>query len=163
MNKILINLKAYDLTQRWLSQAIGISRTSISKWCRNEIQPTLTDLSKIAVVLGIEIHQLIEPTKPLTLTLERLKRSRQWKDWRNSGEWGEILSVRNIFDPSAPEAAWIVITEQANDKFIPLYSIVRFSRGLLTTGIQVHLDASNITARKVMELLFSTYSKRFDS
>jgi len=161
MNRIKIYLKASGLTQAWLSKEIGISQTSLSKWCANIIQPSLTDLNKIAIALDIEIHKLIEPTKSLTLTESRLKASEEYQNWLTSGEKREIHFMRNIFDGAAGDWAWIVICSW-REEHMKLYSITRFTRSLLDDKIKVYVDYPRISADALMIILFDQYSKRFD-
>ncbi|WP_369074976.1 helix-turn-helix transcriptional regulator [Chryseosolibacter histidini] len=41
---------------------IGVSPNTIYRFCKNESQPSLKLLRKMAIILGINIHDLIIPT-----------------------------------------------------------------------------------------------------
>lgn len=70
MNKILINrLKAVlaeqGKTNKWLAEALLKNETTISRWCTNEIQPSMTNLINIATLLDVDVRELINPTKSI--------------------------------------------------------------------------------------------------
>ena len=43
----------------WLAQELGVSAVTVSKWCSNITKPTLSTLSKIADLLGIDPRDLL--------------------------------------------------------------------------------------------------------
>ena len=49
-----------QLTQVWLSDAIGVSVVSVNNWCRQKNEPSLKTLSTIAKVLNVRIADLIK-------------------------------------------------------------------------------------------------------
>lgn len=59
LNRIKATLVEHDITIGELCQAIGKSRPTVSRWCSNEIQPTLDSLFDIAEFLNISSHELI--------------------------------------------------------------------------------------------------------
>ncbi|MBD1398805.1 helix-turn-helix transcriptional regulator [Pontibacter sp. JH31] len=61
-NRISIVLDEFDLDQKDLAELIGVSKDTVSRWCRNVHQPKLQDLYHIAKALRIDIRRLIEPT-----------------------------------------------------------------------------------------------------
>ena len=61
-NRISIVLDEFDLDQKDLAELIGVSKDTVSRWCRNVHQPKLQDLYLIAKALRIDIRRLIEPT-----------------------------------------------------------------------------------------------------
>jgi len=68
MNKKLINkLKAvlaeYGKTNKWLAEKLEKNETTISRWCTNEVQPSLETLLKISELLHIDIKELIKSNK----------------------------------------------------------------------------------------------------
>lgn len=46
-------------TGKWLAERLGISTYSVSKWCRNTVQPDLQTLDKIARLLNANIKDLL--------------------------------------------------------------------------------------------------------
>lgn len=68
MNKKAINrLKAVlaeqAKTNKWLAEQLGKNETTISRWCTNEIQPSMDNLVAIAKLLGVDVRELINSTK----------------------------------------------------------------------------------------------------
>lgn len=49
-----------QLTQVWLSDAIGVSVVSVNNWCQQKNEPSLKTLSTIAKVLNVRIADLIK-------------------------------------------------------------------------------------------------------
>jgi putative transcriptional regulator len=45
-NRIKAVLAENEKTSKWLSSAIGIYINTISKWCRNDMQPRVENLSR---------------------------------------------------------------------------------------------------------------------
>lgn len=58
-NKIKIVLLENEKTNLWLAEKLGVSKTTVSKWCTNDNQPTVETLFKIADVLGVEVCDLL--------------------------------------------------------------------------------------------------------
>lgn len=63
LNKIKQVLVAKNKTSNWLAKQIKKSPTTVSRWCTNDIHPSLTTLAEIAKILDVDIHELIEHTK----------------------------------------------------------------------------------------------------
>lgn len=63
LNRIKVVLAEKDKTNKWLAEQVGKSYVTISRWCTNEIQPSLENLYKIAQVLDIDIKDLINSSK----------------------------------------------------------------------------------------------------
>lgn len=53
-------LEQKQLTQVWLSDAIGVSVVSVNNWCQQKNEPSLKTLSIIAKVLDVRIAELIK-------------------------------------------------------------------------------------------------------
>lgn len=64
LNRLKIVLAEQEKTGKWLSEQIGKSNCTVSKWCNNKAQPDLQTLEDIARVLGIDKRDLLTPTKP---------------------------------------------------------------------------------------------------
>jgi transcriptional regulator with XRE-family HTH domain len=48
-----------DKTNLWLAEQLGKNKSTISKWCTNDQQPTLETLFDIAAVLGVDVCELL--------------------------------------------------------------------------------------------------------
>ena len=64
LNRLKIVLAEQEKTGKWLSEQIGKSNCTVSKWCNNKAQPDWQTLEDIARVLGIDERDLRTPTKP---------------------------------------------------------------------------------------------------
>jgi len=62
INRIRVVLAEQDRTNKWLAERVGKSRTTVSRWCTNEMQPSLETLREIAEALGVDIRDLLVPT-----------------------------------------------------------------------------------------------------
>jgi len=49
-NRIKAVLAELGKTNNWLAEELGKNRTTVSKWCTNQIQPTMETLYEIAAV-----------------------------------------------------------------------------------------------------------------
>lgn len=63
INRIRVVLAEKDRTNKWLSEKVGKNRTTISRWCTNDMQPSLETLVQIAEVLDVDIRDLLVSTK----------------------------------------------------------------------------------------------------
>lgn len=61
LNRIKVVLTEKDKTGKWLAEQLGKDPVTISKWCTNTSQPDLQTLHDIALLLDVEISQLINP------------------------------------------------------------------------------------------------------
>ena len=66
-NKAINRLKAVlaeqNKTNKWLAKKLNKNETTISRWCTNEIQPSMENLVEIARLLGVDVRELINSTK----------------------------------------------------------------------------------------------------
>lgn len=62
LNRLRVVLAEQKVTNKWLAEQIGKSQTTISRWSKNEMQPSLETLSHISMVLKIDIRDLLNPT-----------------------------------------------------------------------------------------------------
>ncbi|MFT6923342.1 MAG: putative transcriptional regulator [Crocinitomicaceae bacterium] len=62
-NRIKAVLAEKEKTNNWLAQELGKNRTTVSKWCTNQMQPTMETLFEIAEVLDIDVRELLVSTK----------------------------------------------------------------------------------------------------
>lgn len=63
INRIRVVLAEQDRTNKWLAEKVDKSRTTVSRWCTNEMQPSLETLREIAEALGVDIRSLLISTK----------------------------------------------------------------------------------------------------
>ncbi len=63
LNRLKVVLAEKKKTGLWLAGQLGVSNTTVSKWCSNVTQPTLPTLSRIAELLGCDTRSLINSNK----------------------------------------------------------------------------------------------------
>lgn len=59
LNRLKVVLAEKGMSNKWLSEQLGITQTTVSKWVTNTSQPNLDMLIKIAQVLDVDIKDLI--------------------------------------------------------------------------------------------------------
>lgn len=63
INRIKIVLVEQGRTSKWLADKLDKTTPTVSRWCTNEMQPSLETLVKIADVLKIDVRDLLVSTK----------------------------------------------------------------------------------------------------
>ena len=63
LNKLKAALTEHGKPNRWLSEQLGKSENTVSRWCANKVQPSITQLNEIATILDVNVRTLITPTK----------------------------------------------------------------------------------------------------
>jgi len=63
LNRLKVVLVENGKTGKWLSEQLGKSNCTISKWCSNTVQPDLATLDKIAKLLDVDVKDLLNNTK----------------------------------------------------------------------------------------------------
>ena len=63
LNRLKAALAEQGKTNRWLSEQLGKSENTISRWCANKVQPSIQQLIEIANILDVDVRTLITPTK----------------------------------------------------------------------------------------------------
>ena len=63
LNRIKVVLVEKDKTGKWLSEQLGKSTYTVSKWCKNSVQPDLNTLDKIAKLLDVDVAYLLDATE----------------------------------------------------------------------------------------------------
>ena len=58
VNRIKLVLVEKKRTNKWLSEQMGVTPSTVSKWCTNSSQPDLPSLLKIADLLEVDIKEL---------------------------------------------------------------------------------------------------------
>ncbi|MCW2465059.1 helix-turn-helix transcriptional regulator [Elizabethkingia anophelis] len=62
INRLKAVLAEKQKTSKWLANQLDKSETTVSRWCRNEVQPSLETMTQIAQVLKIDIKELLNST-----------------------------------------------------------------------------------------------------
>ncbi len=62
-NRIKAVLAEQGKTNNWLAEELNKNRTTVSKWCTNQMQPTMETLFQIAEVLDVDVRELLVSTK----------------------------------------------------------------------------------------------------
>lgn len=62
-NRIKIVLAEQDKSAKWLAEKLDKDKSTVSRWCTNDMQPTIETFYKIAEVLDVDIRELFVPTK----------------------------------------------------------------------------------------------------
>lgn len=58
INRIKMVLFEKKRTARWLASEMGVTPSTVSKWCTNTSQPDLATILKIADLLEVDIREL---------------------------------------------------------------------------------------------------------
>ena len=59
LNRLKLVLVEKKLTGLWLAEQLGVSNTTVSKWCTNTSQPDLQTLAQISDLLKVNIRELL--------------------------------------------------------------------------------------------------------
>jgi len=59
LNRIKAVLAEKQVTNRELAQHLNKTETSVSRWCTNDMQPSIETLYDIAVFLEVDIRELL--------------------------------------------------------------------------------------------------------
>jgi transcriptional regulator with XRE-family HTH domain len=62
-NRIKAVLAEEGKTNLWLAEKLDMSPNTVSKWCTNQMQPTIETLFRIAVALNVDARELLVPFK----------------------------------------------------------------------------------------------------
>jgi putative transcriptional regulator len=63
INRLKAVLAEQGKTNKWLAEKLNKNETTISRWCTNEVQPSMDNLVAIASLLKIDVRQLINSTE----------------------------------------------------------------------------------------------------
>lgn len=63
INRIRVALAEKGLANKWLAEKMKKNPTTVSRWCNNDMQPSLETLLEISKVLKIDIKDLLWSTK----------------------------------------------------------------------------------------------------
>lgn len=59
LNRLKVVLVEQNKTSRWLAEQLDKSENTVSRWCRNEVQPSLSQLNIIAKLLNVDVRTLV--------------------------------------------------------------------------------------------------------
>lgn len=62
-NRIKIVLAEKEKSAKWLADQLDKDKSTISRWCTNDMQPTIETFYKIAEILDIEVRELFVASK----------------------------------------------------------------------------------------------------
>ena len=58
VNRLKIVLVEQKKTSKWLSEALGVNPSTVSKWCTNSSQPDIETLARISRLLNVGVEEL---------------------------------------------------------------------------------------------------------
>lgn len=59
LNRLKVVLVEMGKTNKWLSEQLNVSPSTVSKWCTNTVQPDLETLIEISKMLEVSILDLL--------------------------------------------------------------------------------------------------------
>lgn len=59
LNRLKVVLAEKNLSNKWLSEQLGVGQATISKWVTNNSQPNLEMLLRISECLGVSLPELV--------------------------------------------------------------------------------------------------------
>jgi putative transcriptional regulator len=62
INRLKVVLAERSKTNKWLAEQLNKNETTVSRWCTNEVQPSLDTLIEIGKLLSIDIKDLLNST-----------------------------------------------------------------------------------------------------
>ena len=63
INRLKAVLAEQEKTNKWLAESLNKNETTISRWCTNEVQPSMDNFVTIASLLKVDVKDLINSTK----------------------------------------------------------------------------------------------------
>ena len=64
INRIKMVLFEKKRTSRWLAGQLGVTPSTVSKWCTNTSQPDLRTLLEVAACLNVDVKDLLWSSQP---------------------------------------------------------------------------------------------------
>ncbi len=62
-NRIKAVLAEQRKTNMWLAEKLDMSPNTVSKWCTNQMQPTIETLFRIAHAFDVDVRELLVSSK----------------------------------------------------------------------------------------------------
>ena len=59
-NRLKIILAEKNVTNHWLATEMGVTDMTVSRWCTNRIQPSISQLVQMSKLLDIEMEKFID-------------------------------------------------------------------------------------------------------
>ena len=62
-NRIKIVLAEKEQSSKWLANQLGKDKSTVSRWCTNDMQPSIETFYEIAKILDVEVRELFVASK----------------------------------------------------------------------------------------------------
>ena len=62
-NRIKIVLAEKEQSAKWLAEQLDKDKSTVSRWCTNDMQPSIETFYEIAKVLDVEVRELFVASK----------------------------------------------------------------------------------------------------
>lgn len=62
-NRIKMLLVEHDKSAKWLADQLEKDKSTVSRWCTNDMQPPIETFYKIAKLLDVDVRELLYQTK----------------------------------------------------------------------------------------------------
>lgn len=62
-NRIKTLLVENDKSAKWLAEELGRDKSTVSRWCTNDMQPPIETFYQIAKLLDVDVRELLVPYK----------------------------------------------------------------------------------------------------
>lgn len=62
INRLKVVLAEQGRTNKWLAEKLDKNTATVSRWCTNEMQPSLESLVEIADTLNVDVRKLLVST-----------------------------------------------------------------------------------------------------
>ncbi len=63
INRLKVVLAEKEKTNKWLAEKLSKSDVTISRWCTNEVQPSMETFLEIARLLDVDVKELLNSSK----------------------------------------------------------------------------------------------------
>ncbi|MEJ0032209.1 MAG: helix-turn-helix transcriptional regulator [Bacteroidota bacterium] len=63
INRIKVVLVEHSKTNKWLAQKLSVNPATVSRWCTNDMQPSLETLIEISDSLNVNVRELLVSTR----------------------------------------------------------------------------------------------------
>ena len=60
MNRLKVVFAEKNIQSKWVSEQLGVSRATVSKWVNNSSQPSLEMIGKLAKLLDVDYTALLK-------------------------------------------------------------------------------------------------------
>ena len=64
-NRLRIILAEKNVTNHWLATEMGVTDVTVSRWCTNRIQPSISQLVQMSMLLDTEMEKFIDTSVDL--------------------------------------------------------------------------------------------------